>query len=182
MLESYLKCISGFPSIINALECLQNQYCLCQTHHPFFKHLVHNILAPVKSLNNIESHILWKRMCSQILYHFVYIPQLIFKIKLSKFQSLVKKFEGYSVRTRQIFLINRNFNRGFVLIDVPFISISFSSVFDCWVIFVLWKPTFLLDKSVHQSAQTLHASFSITAFLKCGITFAQSILQTSCAW
>ena len=83
----------------------------------------------LKSLNSIESHILWKATCSQILQHFIFIPQFMLKVIFSISHSFVWKLEEYIVRTQQIFLIDRPFIRGFGYIHVPLISISFLQPF-----------------------------------------------------
>ena len=92
-------------------------------------------LPLLKNLYGIESHILQKATCSQIFQHFVFVPQLVLKMILSISQSLVKTFEGYSARTQQIFLIDGPLICGIGYIDVSLISVFFSSIFDCWVIF-----------------------------------------------
>ena len=100
------------------------------------------ILLPLlNSLYGIESHILQKATCSQIFQSFVFVPQLILNVILSISQSLVKKSEGYSVRTQKIFLIDGPLIREDGYIDVPFISFFFFFTFYCWVIFVFWRQT-----------------------------------------
>ena len=111
-------------------------------------------LPLLKSLYGIESYILWNATCSQIFQHLVFVPW----------------FRKFSARTQQIFLIDGALIRGIGHIDVPLISIFFSSIFDCWVIFMFWNPTILFDESVHQSPQTIHAPLWIIAFLKGGNT------------
>ena len=135
VLESYLSCISWCPCITNALEFLKKQENLCQSHHTAAKCVAHDILASEKSLYGIESHFLWKSTCSQILQHFVFVPQLVLKMILRISQSLVKKFEDSSAKTQTIFLIEGPLIWG-IGYDVSLISISFSSIFDCCVIFV----------------------------------------------
>ena len=173
VLESYLQCICWCPSITNALECLQNQECWCQTPHTFAKHLVNHIHAPC-----------WKASIASKAIFFEKQHVLKYSSISCLFHSIFWKWYWAYFRAwlRNLKIILQGLNKSSSLMDLssgalgllmfpsfPFL-ISFSSKFDCWVIFVFWKPTVLFDNLVHQSPLTLHTPLQITEFLKCGIT------------
>ena len=110
-------------------------------------------LPLLKSLIGIENHILWKAACFQMHQHFIFITWLIFKV----IKCFIETFD-YSVRTQQIFLIDRPFIKGFSYIYL-------------WLLdnLCFGHQEILFDKYVHQPPQTLYGLLSKHAFLKCGI-------------
>ena len=119
----------------------------CKINNVYAKLLVlfqkfwgNDISALLKSLDSIGIHFFCKMTCSLILQGFIFISQFILKVVLSISKLHLNTWKLFC-KGLVDFFIDRPSIRGIGYIDVHFISISFSSTFCWWIIFVFWKPT-----------------------------------------
>ena len=104
-------------SVYKSRMSMSNSSNFCQTSGPWYS-------CPCwKASMALKVTFLKEITFTQIFQHFDFAPQLVLEMIPSITQSLVKKFEGYSAWTQQIFFIDKHLIRGIWHTHVPYIFI-----------------------------------------------------------